>query len=291
MGTGLAVVGSLYLLLAADMAAEESGQAIQPEQANSRAIERCRRCATCAVYDDDDSSDSTRSRHSSRSRGRRASTELSRTATHPSVTRTVDGTETIQTEQTLDDSRRQLARFFNNLSKQVTRRVHEHVQESGFNIRGITEYPMVPGEPLRNRNLPVVQKAYSSTPLPRSRAQSLIRSTHSDSQSGEGSSRTPPQGSSRHLSLPITPPPRVVTRQRHSNTFSSGENSSQSRERLNPPVLEDGHLLGRDRSPSRGSISVEEYASRTPSIPEVSPTNVAFDGEAGTSPRIVVSEP
>lgn len=260
------------------------------QQPNPRSLERCPRCATCAIYDYDSSS-SARSRHSSHSRGRRASTELSRTATHPSVTRTVNRTETVQTEQTLDArGRRKVARFFNTLSKELTRKVHKQIQESGFNRRGRTEYPMVPGEPLRNRNLPVMQEAYRSTPVPRSRAQSFIGSIHSnfDSPNGEGSSRTP-QRSSTHLSLPTSPPPRAVTRRRHADTLPG---SFEGRERPNLAVLDYEYVRGRQRSLSRGSVSNEEQVSRTPSIPEVSPTDVAFDGngeDTSSGPRIVVS--
>lgn len=301
VGTGLAIVGSLYLLIAADMEAEDEADPPTPQPTtNTTTIQRCPRCETCAISDDDSSNSSTRSRHSSRSRGEQASTEISRTATHPSVTRPVNRSDTIQTDatnQTLDArGRRKVARVLNTASKELTRKLHQHIEQTGFNTRGLTEYPQVPGERLRNRNLPDVQKAYSSTPLTRSRAQSFIGSIHSDAPNGngEGSSRTP-QGSSRHLSLPtpVSPVPRAVTRQRHANTFSSGSNSVESRGRPTLTVL--GDLTpGRSRSPSRGSVSNEERGSRTPSIPEVSPSDMTFDGdggETGTSPKIILSTP
>lgn len=288
VGTGIAAVGSLYLLLAADMEAEENEEEHPDEQPNTRTVERCTRCDAC-VISDGDGDGSTSSRTSSQSHGSRTSTEIARTATQPSISVIVRRSTTNQSEHTIDaGGRRKVARLLNMASRQLAAKAYNQFHDSGFNPQGLTDFPEVPGEPFRNKNLRDFQKAYSNTPLPRSRAGSFIESINSDSPNGEGSSRTP-QGSSRHLSLPVSPPPHVVTRQRHSNTLPSSEGSFEitgHHDCRNP----DGHPSGRQRSSSGGSNSNPEHTSRSPSIPEVSPTDVTFDGQA-TSPKIVVSTP
>lgn len=291
VGTGLAIVGSLYLLLAADMEAEEKQEHEEGhlnEQPAPRSPGRCARCDTCAVADDD-TNGSTSSQHSSLNHHAPESTEIARTAPQPSVSGTFRRSITNQSEQTVDlGGRRKVARILNMASKQLAAKTYTQFNDSGFNARGLTDFPEIPGENLRNKNLPEVQKAYSSTPIPRSRASSFIGSIRDESPNGEGNSRTPQPSSQRHLSLPVSQPSHVVTRQRHSTLPSRPGSSFEPAGHQRSGGGVESEPSNRQRS-SSGERSERDHA-RTPSIPEVSPTDVTFDNQ-GASPKIVVSTP
>lgn len=270
---------------------QEHEQEHPDEQPPTRTAGRCTRCDTC-IAPADDAGGSASSRRSSLSHHRPGSTEIARTATRPSVSGTFRRSTTNQSEQTVDvGGRRKVARILNMASKQLAAKTYTQFNDSGFNPRGLTDFPEIPGEMYRNKNLPEVQKAYSNTPIPRSRASSFIGSIRDESPNGEGSSRKIQQNSQRNLSLPVTQPPRVVTRQRQF-TFPARQDTSFDgicHQRSSSGDVE-GEPSSRQRSSSGGSKSGRDHASRTPSIPEVSPTHMVFDKQ-DTSPKIVVSTP
>lgn len=273
VGTGLAVVGSLYLLLAADMQAEENEKERPDKQPNLTSVETCPRCGT---YVTSDGGGSTSPGRGSQSHDSQPSTAMARTATRPSASVTVDRDTTNQSEHTVDvGGRRKVAHWLNMASKQLALKAYPQFHDSGFNARGLTDYPEVPAEWARNKDLPNLQEAYSNSQQ-RSRAGSFIESVNSDSPSGEGPSRTP----QRLLSLPSAPKQRVVTRQRHSNTLPSRQNSFEMPRYHETRTLH-GESSDRQRSPPRERNLEQERTS--------SPDTV-LDGP-DNSPRIVVSTP
>ncbi|KAF3390235.1 hypothetical protein F1880_009018 [Penicillium rolfsii] len=224
VGTGLAAIGSLYLLLAADMEAEEK-ETQEPEtqapiQPDGRASIQCEACTRCSHHipnkPAEDTSDSQRTSESG---------ELNRAGTEPSVSSTIRRATTNQSGKSVNTGgRRQVARLLNLASKQLAAKAHTHMEDSGFNAQEKLKFPEIPGESLRNVKLSDIQRAYSNTPLPRSRATSFAGSVESDSSNGEGSSRIL-QGPFRQLSLQVPPPARTNSRRPHSNTLPSRRSS------------------------------------------------------------------
>ena len=260
------MIGSLYLLLAADMEAEEN-ESQEPEteapQPDGRVDAQCQACARCHHHTDSDvitdkDSDSPRS---SQSEMGQFSMELGRPATEPSVSSTMIRRAT--TNQSIKSvntgGRRQVARLLNLASRQLAAKAHNHMEDSGFNAQEKMKFPEIPGEFLRNEKLPDIQKAYSNTPLPRSRATSFIGSVRSDSSNGEGSSRIL-QAPFRQLSLQVPPPARMTGHRPHSNTLpsrrSSFEYTIQQRGTITPRMTEEpgsSNMMPRSEQPANPS--------------------------------------
>ncbi|KAJ5546151.1 hypothetical protein N7494_003736 [Penicillium frequentans] len=187
VGTGLAIVGSLYLMFAADMEAE--AEQTGPPQENTQV---CVDCGGNAIRDSTNSSTSPRR---SGSIVEAPSPDIERTATFSTIRQAL-------TSQSGSDpgGRRQVARFFNVVSTYMAAKAHTNFEDTGFEVQERTNFPEIPAEIFRNERLNDIRIAYNHTPLPRSRATSFVGS---DTSNGEGSSSRIPRGQS---SLPVRPP-------------------------------------------------------------------------------------
>lgn len=263
-----------------------------PNQSNGPATIQCQSCAECnhiisnAIIDKD--SDSQRSSQSERDG---PSTEFGRTATEPSVSSGMRRATTNQSEKSMDTGgRRQVARLLNLASRQLAARAHSHMEDTGFNAQEKLKFPEIPGEFLRNDKLPDIQRAYSNTPLPRSRATSFAGSVDSNSSNGEGNSRII-QGPFRQLSLQVPAPARISGRRPHSNTLPSRRSSFEY------SVQRDGTIT--PNYPSGGPSSPDELSrfEQQPRQPPVNPSpnalqinmNVPPLRAQSPAPQIVVS--
>ncbi|KAJ5153059.1 uncharacterized protein N7482_009537 [Penicillium canariense] len=293
VGTGLAVIGSLYLLLAADMEAEENEEN-EPEMQtdnhlNRGPVRQCERCATCAYPTlDGDQNTIPDSRRSSQSDGEQpSSTEIAKAATEPSVSSAMRRATTNQSEKSIDPGgRRQVARLLNLASKQLAAKAHTHMEDSGFNAQERANFPEIPGESFRNGKLSDFQKAYSNTPLPRSRAASFSHSINSDSSNGEGSSRIL-QGPLQHLSLPVPPPARTTGLRPHANTLPSRRSSFESTVTPGIGISYRNEPKGPD-SPVLPPPSEQQLARNASNASQVSP-RTSTSGAQDAAPQIVIS--
>lgn len=249
VGTALAVLGSLYLLLSADMeaAGKEDGQ--QEENVAGK----CPNC-DCAVSDTGSST-----RPDSRTSAERQEPDIEMTAIRRPTTN-----QTITTQPDL--GRRKVARFFNTASNIMTAKAHNQIEKTGFKPEAKTTYPETPGEEYKNIHLQNQRDKYkrSSTPDNRSKAGSFISSRDSVD-NGEGSSRRPRSPTRRSVPTPAASRPR--SRQTHSNSLPSGGIFETSTLQC-PPVTAPG---GWKRQLSPFGITPISR-SRAPSISEVSPT-------------------
>ncbi|KAJ5806883.1 hypothetical protein N7474_010475 [Penicillium riverlandense] len=134
VGTALAAIGSLYLLLAADMEAEKKGEMPPDEEPKNQPVGRCARCDQCAISSDNADS-STGSRHSSQSSDERLSQGVARTETQPSIS-TAKRTMTSKSEGSDPAGRRKVARFLNMASMRVAAKAGSQFKDSGFNPQG-----------------------------------------------------------------------------------------------------------------------------------------------------------
>lgn len=288
MGTGLAAIGSLYLILASDMALEvEKDQESDPQVPNHPAngadpiqCEACNRTisntTTTPLSDPQWSSENERNHP--------ASTELGRTATGPSITTPIRHALTNQSEKTIDrGGRRKVAQILNVMSRQVTTKAHFHMEDSGFNEEEKANWPEIPGEGLRNDKLSDFQRTFKS---PRSRSPSFVGSEDSDSSHGERSSKGP----TRTLSLQVPTPARTTSRRLRADTLPSRRNSfdriSQHSGTVTPRVLseEPDNLT----EPSCLGRSSGQPPAETPS--NASGINLNIPSGAQTpAPQIVVS--
>lgn len=291
------MIGSLYLLLAADMEAEEK-ETQEPEtqvplQPDGRASIQCEACTRCnhtiPNKTTEDTSDSQRSSQSE------PSTELNRAVTEPSVSSTIRRATTNQSGKSVDTGgRRQVARLLNLASKQLAAKAHTHMEDSGFNAQEKLKFPEIPGESLRNEKLSDIQRAYSNTPLPRSRATSFTGSfagsVDSDSSNGEGGSRIL-QGPFRQLSLQVPPPARARSRRPHSNTLpsrrSSFEYAIQHEGTITPSIIS-GEPSNSAELPRPEQQSGQQPASPSRNGLQIS-LNTPPPSSQHTAPQIVVS--
>ncbi|KAJ5098296.1 hypothetical protein N7532_005297 [Penicillium argentinense] len=276
VGTALAAVGSLYLLLTADMDAEQNQKADQeaPSNAESGNPE-----TIIGQYYDPDSPDNS-PRHSSAGNDDRRSEDVTRTMTSTTISQRIPRTTTNHSEISVDPGgRRIVARWLNFLSMQMAAKAHDQFQDSGFHAKERSTFPEVPGEEFRNNRLPDFHKAYSNSPIPRSRASSFIGS---ESSNGEGNSRIPVD-IARHLSLPGPSSSRPVTRPQHAYTLPSRTCSSEASRGLDIQNIS---------SVQRASIPTEVIMSR-PDVSRASSTTNTSPGTPApsgkTPPKIVVS--
>jgi hypothetical protein len=151
------------------------------------------------------------------------------------------------------------------------------------------KFPEIPGEFLRNEKLSDIQRAYSNTPLPRSRATSFAGSVESDSSNGEGSSRIV-QGPFRQLSLQV-PPPARTSRRPHSKTLpsrrSSFEYAIQDEGTITPSII------SREPKSSVELPRLEQQSEQQPVSPSTNGLQISLNtpppSSQHTSPQIVVS--
>ncbi|KAJ5242738.1 uncharacterized protein N7469_001065 [Penicillium citrinum] len=269
VGTGLAAIGSLYILFAANMEADEQEEGSQDRTTNTNcSSNECLRVSNLENLDNASHNISPEQPdqspfYSSQTLDDRHSAEMVRAiTTENSIGPRIPRIKTNQSEKSIDPGgRKKVTRWLNLASKQLAVKAHSQFQDSGFNAKERSSFPEVPGENFRNRDLSEFQKAYSNSPIPRSRASSFIGS---ESSNGEGSSRTP-LDIPRHLSLPVSSSSRLVTRPRHAHTLPSRGGSCGYGEESY-----DG------TPPSRDSLS------------ETSPTSLGPSGQ-DAPPRIVVS--
>lgn len=280
VGTGLAAIGSLYLIFAANMEADQnegSDQGIL--EYNEQDPEYCQHAG-----EEDSSEPSISPRRSSPVIDRRRSAEIARTITRASTTPRITHTTTYQSENSVDPGgRRKVTRWLNLASMQLAAKAHTQFQDSGFHAKERSNFPEVPGETFRNKDLPEFQKAYSNSPIPRSRASSFIGS---ESSNGEGSSRVP-LDVARHLSLPGPSSARLITRPRQARTLPSKGGSCAVAERPGDDTFYNSPST-RHRSLSTGTVASQAHVSRASSVFEVSPTTLTPSGQ-DAPPKIVVS--
>lgn len=264
----------------------------QAPQPDGRVPTQCQACARCHHHTisneiTDRDSDSPRSSQSERDQ---LSTEIGRIATEPPVSSTkIRRATTNQSMKSIDTGgRRQVARLLNLASKQLAAKAHNHMEDSGFNAQEKMKFPEIPGEFLRNEKLPDIQKAYSNTPLPRSRATSFVGSVRSDSSNGEGSSRIL-QGPFRQLSLQVPPPARMTGHRPHSNTLPSRRNSFEY-------TIQQKGTITPSWTEEPGSLEGMPYFEQHPASPSpnTAPTNFQVSLNTppcpqDTAPQIVVS--
>ncbi|KAJ5636317.1 uncharacterized protein N7484_009630 [Penicillium longicatenatum] len=265
VGTGLAVVGSLYLMFAADMEAEEKQTG--PTRETTTPI-----CADCGGNAIRDSTDSTTPPGTSGDTVEAPSPEIERTATFSTIRQAM-------TSQSGPDpgGRRKVARFFNVVSTYLAAKAHNNFEDTGFEVQERTNFPEIPAEMFRNERLYEIRNAYNNTPLPRSRATSFVESETSN---GEGSSRIPTGQSS----VPARPP-LAVTR-RHSNTMPAGEAPFERPTFLQIRSLY-SNLSPGQWSPQDGPTPDEHQNVGHDSISDADPAPISPSGP--TTPKIVVS--
>ncbi|KAJ5373433.1 hypothetical protein N7517_005439 [Penicillium concentricum] len=249
IGTAFAVVGSLYLILSADMDAA----IIEDGQQEEATVGRCTHC-DCAVSDTGSSS----------RRGSRTTVErLDGNNEMPPIRRP---TTNIQP----DLGRRKVARFFNKTGTLIANKAQKQIENGGF--RAKTTYPLTPGEEYKNSKLQDQMAHFqrSSTPDHRSKAGSFISNTGSVD-NGEGSSRSWSQ--TRH-SVPTPAVLRPTPGKAHSNSLP-GEVLRTSTLQCSPALASGGWQqlrpfgttpISRSRAPSTSEIS-STASSPGPQIP------------------------
>ncbi|KAI2695983.1 hypothetical protein DTO012A7_8046 [Penicillium roqueforti] len=264
VGTVLAVLGSLYMLLSADM--EAAGQ--EDDQQEEIIVGKS------PNYDSTVSYAGSSSAQDSRTSAERQDSDIEMTTIRRPTTN-----QTTTTQSQHDLGRRKVARFFNAASAIMTAKAHNQIKKTGFNPEAKTNYPEIPGEIYRNSYLPDHKAHYqrSSTPDNRSRAESFT-SRRNSVDNGEGSSG--PRSTTRH-SVPAPAVSRPRSRQAHSNSLPGGGLFETSTLQCPPATLGGWQ---RQLSPF-DTMSISR--SRTPSISEVSPTNSSPGPQF--LPEIVVS--
>ncbi|KAF4766633.1 hypothetical protein N7455_005702 [Penicillium solitum] len=264
VGTVLAALGSLYLLLSADIeaAGKEDGQQAEIT------VGKCPNC-DCAVSDTGSSS-----RRESRTSAERQDPDIEMTAIRRPTTNQTTGTQP-------DLGRRKVARFLMAASAIMTTKAHNQIEKTGFKPEAKTTYPETPGERYKNSDLQKQRDEYkrSSTPDNRSRAASFI-SSRGSVDNGEGSSRRPRSPTRRSVPTPAISRPK--SRQAHSNSLPSGGIFETSTLQC-PPVAA---FAGWQRQLSPLDITPISQ-SRAPSISDVSPTTSSPRPQS--TPEIVIS--
>lgn len=263
VGTGLAILGSLYLLLAAEMAAEEKTQ----DNLTQGPAHPCPTCGGDDMYRS--RSVSTSSQSTSRGSG-----EMEEVVIYPSFP-TIREMTTLSGESD-PGGRRIAARFFNAASSYLATKAHNNFEKTGFERNQRTTFPEVPAENFRNENYNDMKNIFENTPS-RSRTTSFVGSDYSN---GEGGSRTPREAPNRQLSLPVRSPRPAFLRRPHSNTLPSRSNSFET------PSFIDSRDLYTSSPTSLGRDSQDHHQS-APSISESPPTTPPPGTPA--PPTIVVS--
>ncbi|CAI7629263.1 unnamed protein product [Penicillium viridicatum] len=264
VGAVLAVLGSLYLLLSADM--EAAGK--EDGQQEETIVGKCPNCA-CAVSDTGSSS-----RRESRTSAERQDPDIEMTTIRRPTTNQTIGTQP-------DLGRRKVARILIAASAFMTTKAHNQIEKTGFKPEAKTTYPETPGERYKNSDLQKQIDEYkrSSTPDNRSRAASFI-SSRGSVDNGEGSSRRPRSPTRRSVPTPDISRPK--SRQAHSNSLPSGGIFGTSTLQC-PPV---SASAGGQRQLSPLDITPISR-SRAPSMSDVSPTTLSPRPQ--DTPEIVIS--
>ncbi|KAJ5542114.1 hypothetical protein N7535_004537 [Penicillium sp. DV-2018c] len=263
VGTGLAALGSLYLLLAADMDAEKKRylQSVQgePDQAT---VGQCARCGNSASSD-------------TRSDSRRGSGN----SIHPHTTNQSSAT---QSRSEGDLGRRKVAQVLNRTSTLLAVKAYKQIERGGFNADAKILYPTTPGEEYKNKLLKSQQLKYQSTHTPdtRSRAGSFI-SSRGSVDNGEGSSRTS-RSPIRH-SVPAPTPARSRSRPNHASSLG-GLSEPPTLQCRSPGALSENWQM----RPSDTRSSQRSGATSTSSNSDISPTTVS-PPVIQFPPKIVVS--
>ncbi|CAG7940503.1 unnamed protein product [Penicillium salamii] len=196
VGSGLAVLGSLYLLVAAEMDAAGKGE--QQKQ--------CKECAR--------SETTTSSRRQSGTSTEDQELE-SQTPIHQTPTLGNEPLARQPTALSLKDKggRRKVAHILNWASENIAIRTHSQYEKGGFKRDHRSTYPETPGEHYKNYKLPEDKLRYGE-----SRAPSCV-SSRASIDNGEGSSRSA-RSPTRHESHPISSPSPARSRSRHNRDYS-----------------------------------------------------------------------
>ncbi|RFU28503.1 hypothetical protein B7463_g7840, partial [Scytalidium lignicola] len=228
VGTGLAAIGSLYLLLTTDM------KVLKKEEANaSPSIHHCncsmqdhgRRLFTASSHSTVGSSNM---RQSSSNSGRGPSTEIA-----PTTTRSASeySSQARRSGRVDAGSRLKVAKALTTISNYVGTAAPDLFDDSEFKQGKAVDFPEIPGEEHRNRALPQIREQYNPsrdadgnvTPMlrPRSRAGSFNGSIVSGLNIEHSS--TMPGVSTPQSQLPFPLP--IMSRTSHSDTFPAEQTS------------------------------------------------------------------
>ncbi|ETR99849.1 hypothetical protein M419DRAFT_54116, partial [Trichoderma reesei RUT C-30] len=226
VGTGLAVIGSLYLVLAADVNAvkEESGSIEMGQTDTESAV---------PLHNVD-----------------RVQTTQTSASTNASVTmqRHTSSNSTVRPPSTTgSSSRRRVAKIIVSVGETLGSKAHNLVDDSEFRRGKAVDWPETPGEPWRNKELRITRALYNpsrdadgnATPLPRS-------PSRAGSSRGDARGRSPRPGLSPSRSHSPTRPPPAVARQQRAGTLP--ETPTFRRHDHHPPPLP---LLAQERQRAR----------------------------------------
>ncbi|CAG8368162.1 unnamed protein product [Penicillium salamii] len=196
VGSGLAVLGSLYLLVAAEMDAAGKG-------------DKQKQCKECAR-----SETTTSSRRQSGTSTEDQELET-RTPIHQTPTLGNEPLVRQPTALSLKDKggRRKVAHILNWASENIAIRTHSQYEKGGFKRDHRSTYPETPGEHYKNSKLLADKAKYGE-----SRAPSFV-SSRGSIDNGEGSSRSA-RSPTRHESYPISSPSPARSRSRHHRDHS-----------------------------------------------------------------------
>ncbi|OQE36183.1 hypothetical protein PENCOP_c012G06403 [Penicillium coprophilum] len=169
VGTALAILGSVYLLLSADMEAAEK----EDGQSGGLTVGNCPNCGGSGSDTDSNS------RQESRTDTGRPSSDIEMAILRPVANQTTEPAH-----------KRKIARFFNAASAKMTIKAHEKFEHTGFIRNAKSTYPEIPGERYRNYRKTADKCELLPKPERRPSADGFISSKDSVD-NGEGGSRIP----------------------------------------------------------------------------------------------------
>ncbi|KAI0477261.1 hypothetical protein GGR56DRAFT_398945 [Xylariaceae sp. FL0804] len=297
VGTALAALGSLYVLIATELKKAETEE--EPDVPNTHAHScNCSLNYYPSIHVDDGSIHGSDIENPLRiiSHGSSRHSREGGSVTHvESAARSLPGHLT-QTPTNVDrGNRHKFAKMLTSIGDYVGTAAADRFDDSEFRRGRAVDWPLIPGEEERNPELRRIQQLYNprrdiegnATPRP-SRPASFIGTPP------EEAPTTPPRdgspGSPTSNRSPISLPPHVVTR---SITLPGRQTPSQPQTSPPIPMLE---YHRRRMAPRRDTLEVPSPMyhgpprSSPPVSPPVSPPGVANLAEGSSSPAIYVSE-
>ncbi|KAM0250871.1 hypothetical protein ACHAQJ_008449 [Trichoderma viride] len=265
VGTGLAAIGSLYLVLAADVEAvkeESDPHTVDECKCSHHHLEHVNRLESpsenSSSSDRDRGSQSSEDEHIPETPGsarllamRHTDTGLSTISYHgldhvstmqtgvsndatATINRHMSSGSTVNRTSTTDSgNRRKVARALISVGNALGAKAQDWFDDSEFKSGKALDWPEVPGEFLRNKRLPDIRNIYNphrdaegrATPLPRSRSRA-------SSYMGSVRGASPHPGLSLSRSHSLARPPTSVPRQHRATTLpESGSHGLQTRGR------------------------------------------------------------
>jgi len=280
VGTALGVLGSLYLLLAADLKAVEeesnSTPSVHHYHCDCASHQSGTRLSTASIHSAAPSA--TDIPRNSLNDGRGISTELVPTYTRNTI------------PEAADAGRRKVAKGLSKFANWLSTAAHYQFDDSEFKHGKALDFPEIPGEEHRNVALPQIRKQYNTdTPVihrQSSRAGSFNSSMSTSGLGIEGSSASPrtgspsksphsPSTSSFPNTMPRRPPPATTfPAERRSGSFEIHNAQSSN------SITSNG--IGPNPQKRRDTLAVPSPAHhRHPSAPSVSSNSIHPNGQSG----------